>query len=132
MISNNILFCGLLYRERKFRNNAISLLTDIYSDIEIFSDAIDFSSFSDYYNEEMGEDIIREWIAFSEPVMREHLFEKKLASIEIENRMKMGGCRTINIDPGIITLHNVQLLTTKDFSHRIYLDAFSLTPSSTP
>jgi hypothetical protein len=27
----------------------------------------------------------------------------------------------VNIDPGIITLNNLQLLTTKNFAHRIYL-----------
>ena len=117
-----ILFCGLLYSERKFRNNAVALLGDTFSQPEIFSDTLDFSMYSDYYDDEMGKGIIREWVAFSQPITQEHLFEKKLLSIEIENRLRINRKRRINIDPGIVTLSAVQLLTTKDFSHRIYLD----------
>lgn len=117
-----ILFCGLLYSERKFRNNAVAMLGDTFSQPELFSDTLDFSMYSDYYDEEMGSPITREWVAFSQPVTQEHLHEKKIQSIEIENRLRVNGSRTVNIDPGIVTLSAVQLLTTKDFSHRIFLD----------
>ncbi|MGE3062857.1 MAG: DUF4416 family protein [bacterium] len=116
-----ILFCGLLYNERDFRNRAISELVDSYGEIKSFSKTINFNSFSDYYDSELGGDIVREWIVFAEHVDLEHLYEKKINSCSIENHFRKEGRRTVNIDPGIITLNNLQLLTTKNFAHRVYL-----------
>lgn len=116
-----LLFCGLLYSERKYRTNAVSELIERYGDIGHFSDPIPFSGFSHYYDDELGGDVIREWVLFSNPIDIEHLYEKKLETCSIEDSMRNAGRRTVNIDPGIITLSSVQLLTTKDYAHRIYL-----------
>lgn len=120
-MEGNILFCGLLYNDRSIRYKALSDIRDAFGEIKNFSNTIEFSKFSRYYDDEIGENVIREWISFEELVILESFFEKKKISIDIENRFRMDGKRKINIDPGVITLNNVQLLTTKNYSHRIYL-----------
>ena len=116
-----LLFCGLLYTETDYRNRAISELIDIYGEVSSYSKTLQFNQFSDYYNAEFGEGISREWILFTEEIGLEHLYEKKINTCSIENKFKNGQKRMVNIDPGIITLNNLQLLTTKNFAHRIYL-----------
>ncbi|MDD3804385.1 MAG: DUF4416 family protein [bacterium] len=116
-----LLFCGLLYKDRDYRNRAISELVDSYGEIKSYSKTLNFSSFSNYYEAELGDEIIREWILFSEMIDLDHLYEKKVNSCSIENHFRRDGMRTVNIDPGVITLNNLQLLTTKNFAHRIYI-----------
>jgi len=120
-MNNTLLFCGLLFKEIDYRNRAISELVDIYGEISAYSKTINFNEFSDYYNKEFGHDIFREWILFSEKIDLEHLYEKKIITCSIEKKFKRDNNRLVNIDPGIITLSNLQLLTTKNFAHRIYL-----------
>ncbi|MEO0234205.1 MAG: DUF4416 family protein [candidate division WOR-3 bacterium] len=120
-MESNILFCGLLYSDNGIRYKALSDIRDAFGEIKSFSKTLEFSEFSHYYDDEIGENVIREWISFEEPIGLESFFEKKKISIDIENRFRIDGKRKINIDPGVITLNNVQLLTTKNYSHRIYL-----------
>ncbi len=120
-MSFNLLFSGLLYADRNIRYKVLSDLNDAFGEMMIFSKTIDFSKFTHYYDDEIGNDITREWILFQEPISLENFFEKKKFSIQIENKYRIDGKRRINIDPGVITLNNVQLLTTKNFSHRVYL-----------
>jgi len=120
-MSKALLFCGLLYEKRDFRNRAIAELVDAYGEVSAYSKTLSFNKFSDYYDIELGREITREWILFSEETDLEHLYEKKLNTCSIENHFRKEGKRTVNIDPGVITLNNLQLLTTKNFAHRVYL-----------
>lgn len=47
--------------------------------------------------------------------------EIKTEANKIENNFLEHGKRRINIDPGLITLENICLVTTKPYTHRIYL-----------
>ncbi len=80
--------------------------------------------FSNYYNEEMGEDILRYWISFSPLIQPKHLYEFKLLSNKIEEThfSDEQSKRKVNIDPGYIDGSKVVLFSTKNYSHRIYLD----------
>lgn len=77
--------------------------------------------FTDYYDEEMGGDIKRFWIAFEEKIFEDSLADIKNFTISVEARYKKDGKRTINLDPGYLNLSRLILASTKDFSHRIYL-----------
>lgn len=121
MKNSALLFCGLLYNSLEYRNRAVAELVDAFGEIDDYSDRLRFNEYSRYYDDEIGEEITREWILFKEPISLEHFNEKKIRSVEIEDRFRTAGKRTVNIDPGCITLSSVQLLTTKNFSHRIYL-----------
>ncbi len=117
----NLIFCGLLYSNKDYRDKAISELVDVFGNIKLYSNTFSFSDFTDYYDNEIGKDIIREWILFENIDNGENFYEKKLMSIEIEKKFTINNNRNINIDPGRICLSNMQLLTTKNYSHRIYM-----------
>lgn len=74
-----------------------------------------------YYQEEMGEGLLREYVAFEELIEPGRLVEMKLLTNKIEAEWSVGGRRRANIDPGLLTDHNLILATGKDYAHRIYL-----------
>jgi hypothetical protein len=69
----------------------------------------------------MGPGLKRMIAAFEQLVPRDFMPEAKIKSNEIEDIFLTDGKRGINIDPGILSLENVCLATTKPYSHRIYL-----------
>ncbi len=76
---------------------------------------------TDYYKSEMGEHLQKSLWSFLIPISRQDLVAAKLWAIETEQTFSQNGKRTINIDPGLLTLENFILSTGKNFSHRIYL-----------
>ncbi|NPA39704.1 MAG: DUF4416 family protein [Thermodesulfobacteria bacterium] len=88
----------------------------------VFSSKVyDFSSFTSYYEKEMGKNLKKALFFFEKLMPPEFLIDLKHICYEIENRFKVNDCRRINIDPGYLNLSKLVLSTFKDFSHRIYL-----------
>ncbi len=88
--------------------------------IDLKSNIFDFN-FTDYYEEEMGRGLKKLFISFRNLIEREALADIKLLTTSLEKKYSSEGRRKYNLDPGYITLANIVLATTKDFSHRIYL-----------
>ena len=77
---------------------------------------------SDYYKAEMGDDLVKRFLLFSNLLPQDGLPQTKLFSNYVEERfMRSDGGRMVNIDPGLLTLHNLVLATAKGYAHRIYL-----------
>lgn len=74
-----------------------------------------------YYEPEMGTGLLRHFILFRPLRVREDLVNIKLRTNDIEIIASVQGKRTINIDPGYISLEQVVLATTKGYNHRIFL-----------
>jgi hypothetical protein len=113
------IFCGLIGREESFAR-ATKLLTGQLGDIDCESPILPFE-FTDYYADEMGEGLLRKWIAFRNLRERGFLARAKHLGIHTERDLAQGGKRTINIDPGYVDDAQVVLATAKNFSHRIYI-----------
>lgn len=103
---------------------------DICSIIEMLSRKIGPMAFcstkmnfvwSDYYEQEMGPGLKRVFVLYRKPVERTDIVKYKKLCDKLELKYLNDGKRTINIDPGIITMENVVLATNKAFFHRIYL-----------
>jgi len=116
-----LLVCGLLSADS-------GLIKDIGHDLEehfgktaMRSEKTPFT-WTDYYNAEMGEGLLRRWVVFSTPINLLESWKYKLLSCEIEDTLKVNGKRRINIDPGFIRLDGLWLLTTKSAGHRAYVD----------
>lgn len=78
--------------------------------------------FTDYYASEMGADLSRQWVSFAELQPLDRLAEIKAAANRLEDGLRRpDGRRTFNLDPGLLTMHNLVLASTKNYSHRIYL-----------
>jgi hypothetical protein len=116
------LFTGLL-------SNDLSLLAIVKESLENLFGPADLESpvwpweHTTYYEKEMGAGLKRCFVFFKELIMPDTIAGIKLKTIEFEKkyRSEQGG-RKINIDPGYLDTAKIVLVSTKDFSHRIYLN----------
>jgi hypothetical protein len=77
--------------------------------------------FTDYYAEEFGQNLLRQFLSFAELIDPAKLPEIKLYTNDLEQRLAEDSRRQINLDPGYIDLSKLVLATTKNHQHRIYL-----------
>lgn len=77
--------------------------------------------FTSYYDRELGKGVKRWLWVFSDLVDGSCLLRIKLLVNELEQTHSEAGCRTFNLDPGLMTLGNFVLATGKNNAHRIYL-----------
>ena len=77
---------------------------------------------SEYYAQEMGTDLLKYFLVFSQLRSPLYLSECKLISNDIEEKFKNSdGNRKVNLDPGYISKAKIILATTKNFDHRVYV-----------
>jgi hypothetical protein len=74
-----------------------------------------------YYSREFGSGLLRQFTAFERLVDPGQLAEIKLLTNSLERDLALDGRRTINLDPGYLSLAKFVLATTKDQGHRIYI-----------
>jgi len=78
---------------------------------------------SDYYQREMGKELVRQFFTFPRLIDRHRLVALKLGAIDTENRFRdASGRRPVNLDPGYLTLEQLVLASTKPQAHRLYLE----------
>ncbi len=105
--------------------NPETLFSDLenkFSTIEMKSNPFEFSAYTSYYQEEMGEPLKKIFIAFSELMKPENLPAVKIFTNKAEKKFTVNKKRLVNIDPGYICPAKLVLATTKNYSHRIYLN----------
>ncbi|HZD39598.1 MAG TPA: DUF4416 family protein [Terriglobales bacterium] len=81
---------------------------------------------SRYYENEMGTGLLRRFVSFSSLISPGKLAEIKLQAQQLETKYRggQGGRnRRVNIDPGYCEASKIVLATTKNASHRIYLQS---------
>lgn len=75
---------------------------------------------SSYYASEMGENLLREFYYVPNKTFSFlDLVEIKRKSKLTEDKFSKNNKRTVNLDPGMIGLHQVVVSTFKNYSHRI-------------
>jgi len=113
-------FFGLIFTPG-FSSNIVKELNEGLGDVVLESDTVPFTH-TTYYNKEMGLGLLRQWWAFGNLVLPDILVKLKLRTNEIEQRLLNDkGGRRVNIDPGLLSLSNLVLASTKNYAHRIYL-----------
>lgn len=89
------------------------------------SEVFDFSE-TDYYQATMGDDLKKQFLAFERAIDPARLPETKLQTGDWEHEYaRQAGHpepRPLNLDPGYLTAAKLVLASTKDHSHRLYLD----------
>lgn len=121
--SNEILaklFMGVLASSEKALDEAKHRVECRYGPIDLQSVVFPFV-YTTYYNEEMGEGILRQFLSFHNLFDPGGLREIKKTAIDIEREMVVEGRRKANLDPGYLNLSTIVLATTKDASYRVYL-----------
>jgi hypothetical protein len=116
------LIIGILVRRPDVCEPVIERLEREWGETDYRSRIIDFT-FTDYYDSEMGSPLKRLFLSFDRLVLPELLSAIKTQTNAIEDKLREGGARTVNLDPGILNLSRLILATTKDGSHRIPLQA---------
>lgn len=136
------LICGVLFNpdwcQARFQIDDISkipehinsIVEENLSQLLKFRLKIDFKSeiinfdFTNYYNEEMGEKILRYWISFEPVIELTQPYKIKHLTNDLEQQYfsDEAGNRKVNLDPGYVEGSKLVLFSTKNYSHRIYLD----------
>lgn len=116
-----MLFCSILYNSSESADQAAAGLKQAYGNASFESEPSLFT-YTSYYEKEMGSPLYRTLLAFENLVPRNALSDVKILTNGLEDKLTTNGRRNVNIDPGILSLENVCLATTKPYSHRIYLD----------
>ncbi len=114
------LIMGIIANKSGLFEKIYPILQSKFGEIDYKSDIIPFL-YTDYYEDEMGKNLLRQWISFKKFIKRNEISEVKLMTCKIEKEWSVKGKRSVNLDPGYITLSRLCLASTKDFSHRIYL-----------
>ncbi|HEC78181.1 MAG TPA: DUF4416 family protein [candidate division WOR-3 bacterium] len=116
-----LLIVGLIYVPEFNPEPVVGELEKNFGKVGLRSATIPFVHTA-YYNKEMGQGLLRRWEVFENPFTPEILVDAKLRTNELEKKyLNEKGGRKINLDPGLLSLSNLILASTKNYSHRIYL-----------
>ncbi|MDH4128942.1 MAG: DUF4416 family protein, partial [Spirochaetota bacterium] len=118
------LFISITYNDVNIYNKVLSTLKSSFGNVEK-AYSYNFSSFTDYYKDEMGDSLQKTILGFESLISKEKTYLLKSFSNEIEKQFTDSNSyptiRKINIDPGYLTEAKIVLFTTKNFAHRIYI-----------
>ena len=114
------LIIGLFTSQESRFSQVKQLLEKKYGSIDLVSPVMDFTH-TKYYEQEFGSNLKRIFFSFERLINTEAMYKLKLYTGNIEKRLMHRSKRQVNIDPGYVSLAKLILLTTKDYSHRIYL-----------
>ena len=119
------LIAGLLSGDPDLMRRAEQLMIRVFGPVDLRSELWPFDN-TNYYEDEFGPDLQRQFISFETLAGAEQLAEIKRHTNDLESRLaedviddRPGRC--VNMDPGYIALSKLALATTKDHNHRIYL-----------
>jgi len=116
------LFVGMLSGDISLIEQLAGDLSEIFGPVDFLGPVLPWEH-TRYYEKEMGRDLKRKFVFFSKLMHPAALADIKIKTIALENRfLNEKGGRRINLDPGYLDAAKIVLASTKDFSHRIYLD----------
>jgi len=107
--------------------NRLEFFPEIEKELEKRYGEIDFKgpvfefNYTDYYSEEMGPDLKKEFVSFKSLIKTEDLNRIKIFTNSLEKKHSIKGKRIINLDPGYVNNCQLVLASTKNYYHRIYI-----------
>jgi hypothetical protein len=118
------LIIGILAADHQCLHAAVEAQTSEFGEPDFVSNVWPFEK-TDYYKDQTGEHIIRQFISIEKLVAPGKLAKIKHKTNKLEKKLavKLGLPlpRPVNLDPGIIEPSKLILATTKNYSHRIYI-----------
>jgi hypothetical protein len=116
------LFVGMLSNEADLFDELKASLEKIYGPVDMEGPVWPWKH-TRYYEKEMGANLKRKFIFLEKLIDPGEIPDIKLKTDELEKEfLNEGGGRRINLDPGYLDSAKLVLVSTKDFSHRIYLN----------
>lgn len=119
------LICGIISSQENFAQTAKVKLAQLFGSIDSESPHFLFD-YTDYYDEQMGSPLQRQFLSFQPLLPPERLSEIKIQTNKLEEdiRQELGeSLRAVNIDPGFLNGSSLIMATAKNFAHRIPLQA---------
>ncbi|MBN2180786.1 MAG: DUF4416 family protein [Sedimentisphaerales bacterium] len=118
------LIIGILAANHKCLYTAADVLASKFGRMDFTSDIWPFDK-TDYYREQTGQHILRQFVSVESLIEPGKLAKIKHKTNKLEQKLaKMLALplpRPVNLDPGIIEPSKLVLATTKNYSHRIYI-----------
>lgn len=115
------LIVSLVSGEKRVFASVVDKLSRAYGGMDFMSKCIPFDK-TDYYETEMGKNLVRRFVAFEKLMDPDGLPKVKRWTDRLESEHKdRDGNRKVNLDPGYLSLSHLILATHKRFSHRPYL-----------
>jgi hypothetical protein len=114
------LIASLFSREEGLLRDAMEALSERYGRLDFISAPMTFD-YTDYYEKEFGDALIRRFVAFERLIRPEALPDVKNWTNALEKRLSAEGKRRVNLDPGYLAQAHLILATGKGYSHRPYL-----------
>jgi len=115
------LITGLISADTARFDSVKKILEKKFGEVDSETDALDFSCTA-YYEKELGKNLKRKFFSFKKLIPLCKSYEIKLCTNKIERKCSASDKkRTINIDPGYVTLAKLVLFSTKDHTRRIYI-----------
>jgi len=118
------LIVGILASSPSCLSCAVQHLESAFGATDLVSDIWPFT-YTRYYENEMGPDILRQFLSFADLVDPGELAQIKHRTNALERDLaqspKPAFPRPVNLDPGIVETSKLILASTKNFSHRIYI-----------
>lgn len=118
------LIIGILAANRRCLHFAIDIVTSKFGRADLISEIWPFEK-TDYYKDETGPRIMRQFVSIERLIDPGKLAKIKLKTNKLEQHLvKTLGIplpRPVNLDPGFIEPSKLVLATTKNYSHRIYI-----------
>jgi hypothetical protein len=114
------LVVSILSADEERLNLILKRLVEYYGPPDIVGRLLSFC-YTDYYASEMGQELVRRFVAFERLIRPESLPEIKVATNSLETEFMAGSLRRVNLDPGYISSAHLVLATGKGYTHRPYL-----------
>ncbi|MCS6924455.1 MAG: DUF4416 family protein [Candidatus Binatia bacterium] len=118
------LIIAMLAADAELLASAIPHLQRNYGPVDLQSEVLPWNT-TDYYREEMGENLLRQYIAFEPLISPEDLVRIKLETNATERTFPPAAPartrRCLNLDPGYLDANKLVLASTKGQAHRLYL-----------
>lgn len=115
---------GILAADEKCLKTALEAIDSNFGKTDFLSDVWPFDQ-TDYYKDETGENILRQFVSVEKLIAPAGLAEIKHKTNKLEQKLatqlNIGLPRPVNLDPGVIEPSKLVLATTKNYSHRIYI-----------
>lgn len=117
------LFMAIMSGDTSLIQQITRRITDQFGPILASGPVFDVADFTDYYTNEMGSALRKQFIVFARFISQENLHQTKIWTnhLEEENSDPQTKKRRVNIDPGYLAPSKLVLFSTKNFSHRIYI-----------
>ena len=118
------LIIGILAANYQCLHTAADSLSDKFGKVDFSSEVSAFVQ-TDYYKEQTGTRILRQFVSIKRLIEPGLLAKIKHQTNKLEQKLAkklaLPLTRPVNLDPGIIEPSKLVLATTKNYSHRIYI-----------